>query len=1068
MPAPVTRHWTALSLLVRQAYRSFVFYDAKTASDVIAALGDLHEPPLSLHALVLCVLTTLPNFSSGDHVARLFQGLSLLRVRHTMLTAHFLKHYLRCCFVNGCMATPRVAVPVGMEYSVIDPLRFLSSFAVILHTLERFHPTEIVNALFDSLEEMLGADFGPSLFFHYRYSHKSCEPDEANIEPSSENAEEVAEEIFFVLQRFLIIYRRHPYGSRYKRTGKLLAFYADHLHFHHLVCLLCLMEEADTKCHKWTAHFSKEQELSDLQRQLLCYLVYRFRPEALRPGVLSKVEIVALLRHVNYYNLSGLPPDVRSGIYSIADALCFILEKAPLTLNATRFLVVNDLLSQDEEPQHMEKEISTEAWQLRQKPRLKHFLDGLQQLILDRGSRFVCKEDLWLYTEVLLILCYRLLLSHAADEKSVATPQLLRTCQLTCDALGRLERHGESGNASVEFRILLSSQPVRLLLQQRASLLGSGLVLALSEVITRYGIQTALRLAMRHAANDMDLQCLCFLLQERHPTVELLARIDSAITMICGQKCSTQYTVKHIAEALSMLGSRNWVTLCGGNERWITLATSVRLSVAVNSLVFYIRKTEQDATRQQALAQLLKLLTVLSPVELHSDSDKRCRCLTARIPGSNAVKLLIESVLRVCIDCTPKFAFFRDHGDDCSFPALNTSDFAERCFLRSRSSKLWKAAEAFSDDVWFSEDAAHCEKDMYSFHSKQQSTRNVVEFALWMGAFRFAAERKGGNERELFLSSMRMEELRRMHTEILRSASYLVLRDNSWRCSTLRQRLLRAFYIELKCEGLHLIGRNEPIFIRHEIFKHVIPLLIAELYRLVLTPCFDEDLTLTSVETCISGDAWMLLEHGDVDAAELVVLFESSMDEFRTNGVDKSPLLLLHDIVWSSLTCIASLSTALKEWIDGFRYGSSFNTENVFDGEICHKLRKDSGTVLVANARNTLLWTLLLLACFMRCQAAVLKSEEAAQLTAAQTAVARLVRLVSQLSPVLRRPRPAPECLLALKLREVLEGLRDGAVGGSNDCVAGVLDDVLRREQPHFSRWEGTFESVAAQMRRYV
>ncbi|RNC58036.1 hypothetical protein TcCL_ESM04317 [Trypanosoma cruzi] len=105
----------------------------------------------------------------------------------------------------------------------------------------------------------------------------------------------------------------------------------------------------------------------------------------------------------------------------------------------------------------------------------------------------------------------------------------------------------------------------------------------------------------------------------------------------------------------------------------------------------------------------------------------------------------------------------------------------------------------------------------------------------------------------------------------------------------------------------------------------------------------------------------------------------------------------------------------------------------------------------------------------MRNSGAVARTGHAKELTTALGAVARLVRLVSHQFPVFRRSRPAPECLLALNLRELVEEeSAAGVINGANNCVSDVLDDVLRREQQHFFCWECNFESVAARMRRYV
>ncbi|EKF32019.1 hypothetical protein MOQ_004138 [Trypanosoma cruzi marinkellei] len=1057
----VTRSPRALLSLVREAYRSLFFYDARTASDVIFALGDLREPPLNVHALVLSVLTTLPNFSCGYHVARLFQGLSELHVRHTMLTAHLLKYYLRCCFGKRCTVTT-------VECSSRDPFWFVSSFAIILQTLHRFHSTEIFEAFLDSVEELLRVDSACFPPCHHRHHERSDGPYEVHAELDLENGGDVAEDIFLIMQRFVLINCRNLHGCRFIRTEKLLASFTDHLQRHHLTSLLCLMEDVGGKSHGSEYPVLKKKEMTELQRQLLCHFLYRFHPAALCPGVLSIAEIVALLRHVNHYNLSGLPPDVRNGLYLLTDALCVVLEKSSLTLDVIRLLVASDLYPQDEEPLE-KKGNSADVLQLRQRPRLEPFLDGLQHILVDMEGRRFCKREDWLTAEVLLLLCHRLLLVHVVHAKREAAPQLLRTCHLVCGALRRLECHLGSEDPSVEFRIILATELVRALLQKGSSLLGQELASTLTETITRHVLQTAFHLATTHTIDDLDLQSLCFLMRECHLTVELLARVDIILRLICHQRCSTQHTVKHIAKALSILGSEKWVAFCGNDKRWMMLATSVRLSNAVDFLLSSMKTPEKCVAPQHTFEMLLNLLAVLSPVKLRGKEDRRYRYLAGQIPDSNAVMLLINTVLQGCIDCIPPIAFCNDDWDGQKIVALKATDVAERCSLRSRCSNAWNVPESFLGNVWHSENKSNCEGDTRFLHMKQPSASLVVGFALWMGAFRFGIKIKDANGREPSLSRMRMNELRKMHTRILQSAIHAVLQDKALGGSFLRQRLLRAFYLDLKFEGPYSSGESESISIRNEGFKHVVPLLMAELYRVVKDPFFYEGSTVKSGDLLFSTETWTIFDHCDMDAVELVVLLEHFTEEFQMHGGPKMPLLVLHGIIWGSLTCIASLNAALEEWIDGFRHGGSFHAKNLFNAGICHQVRGEMDAVIITNRRNTLLWSLLLLACFMLNPGAVVGTGHAMELTAALGAVARLVRLVSHHSPVFRRSRPAPECLLALNLRELVEeGSAAGVIKGANNCVSDVLDDVLRRERQHFSCWDCTFDSVATRMRRYV
>ncbi|EAN91414.1 hypothetical protein, conserved [Trypanosoma cruzi] len=1057
----VTRSPRALLSLVREAYRSLFFYDARTASDVIFALGDLHEPPLNAHALVLSVLTTLPNFSCGYHVARLFHGLSELHLRHTMLTAHLLKYYLRCCFGKRCTVTP-------VKCSSRDPLLFVSSFAIILQTLHRFHSTEILEAFLDSVEELLRAD--PACFppCHHRHHERSDGLHEVHAESDVEKVGNVAEDTFLVMQHFVLIHRRNLYGCRFICTEKLLASFTDHLHCHHLTSLLCLMEDVGGESHGSEYLLLKKKEMAELQRQLLCHFLYRFCAAALRPGVLSNAEIVVLLRHVNHYNISGLPPDVRNGLYFLADALCVVLEKSSLTLDVIRLLVTSDLYPEDEEPQE-KKGNSADVLQFRQRPRLEPFLDGLQHIVLGMEGRRFCKREDWLTAEVLLILCHRLLLAHVVHAKKEAGPRLLRTCHLVCDALKGLECHLGTEDPSVEFRILLATEPVRALLLKGAFLLGQELASTLTEAITRHVLQSAFHLATTHNIDDLDIQSLSFLMRECHLTVELVARIDIILRLICHQRCFTQHTVKHIAKALSILGSEKWVAFCGNNKRWIMLATSVRLSNAVNFLISSMKALEQGVTPQHTFEMLLNLLAVLSPVKLRGKEDRRCRYLAGQIPDSNAIMLLINTVLQGCIDCIPPIALCNDDWDGHKFFTLKATDVAERCSLQSRSSNAWNVPESFLGNVWRSENKSNCEGDTRSLHMKQPSADLVVGFALWMGAFRFGIKIKDANGRDPSLSKMRMNELRKMHKGILQSAIHVVLQDKALGGSFLRQRLLRAFYLYLKFESPYSRGESEPIFIKNEGFKHVVPLLIAELYRVVKDPFFYEGSTMKSGDLLFSTETWTIFGHCGMYAVELIMFLENVTEEFQMHGGPKMPLLVLHDIIWGSLTCIASLSSALEEWIDGFRHGDSFHVKNLFNAGICHQVQEEGDAVIITNRRNTLLWSLLLLACFMRNSGAVARTGHAKELTTALGAVARLVRLVSHQFPVFRRSRPAPECLLALNLRELVEEeSAAGVINGANNCVSDVLDDVLRREQQHFFCWECNFESVAARMRRYV
>ncbi|KEG13476.1 hypothetical protein DQ04_00981060 [Trypanosoma grayi] len=1070
-----------LSLLVREAYRSLHFSNAATASTVIAALGDLREPPLSTHALVLSVLTVLPDFRCCVHVARLMRGLSLLQVRHPMLTAHLLKCYLRCCFVKESTTVVAQGVLPTVGCGVVHPLVFLSSFATVLRVLEYQHcPLRFVDALLDSVEEMLGSGhvLASLCQSHHKYHH-SEDGDDIDGFQSEVNSEGTSADIFLVMHCHVLRCRRRRHrccGLQLNRLDALLASFAGHLHCRHILSLLLALEGAGEHRQEWRTPFCQVGEMGECQKVLLHNLALRLQPTVLAPGLLTKAEIVAVLRHVNHFSLSGVPQDAQRRLCRLVDALCTLLETAPLSLDTVRQLAVDDLLACDEGNKVSRQLNAVWVSEFPRKPRLGFFLDALQQAIepsesCRSGGGYDCR-----LAETVLDVCHRLLLLRSvAGAGAVSLASIRRACNLACTMLDKLRRRVVRVDPTVHLRLFATCEPLKVLLRQRAASSGEAYALLLTEEIARYETGVIHCLASTSIAHDVYLRPLCSIMCGRQPTDELLAIVDGVLPAICGGRTATRDTAELLVKLASVLRSEEWVRFCGDDARWVMVAASARLREAVKVLHVTVASSEEDMPAHHALGVLLGLLAVICPIERRRDMGQQRASVAACLPASVKALSVACGLLRSCAAWIPEPQLCSSSQDTFALPVVHALSVAEYYALQSRSSKQWRHLCCGAENSCCVLDDSNDNPDAFHQLSARWHGRGIVMgFTLWLGAFRCGIELAEDDTRRVARTMLDMCELRQLHLTTLRSVTQLVLSDGDWTCPSLRQQLLRAVHLMFVCETPYGEDVVVPNLAERVEFARIAPLLIMELFRVVHVCAVGETPALkvehgaapssVSLPSCLTGSDF------EMDGVELAELLLRLLDEFQRSEESRRPLRALHCVVWDSLTCIASLSSVLNDWVERFRQSRSFHAEDVLDGNggsgILHQQHGDRAAVIVANTRNTLLWSLLILACFMRHPKSALDANTAAQLAAARHAVARLVQLVSHHMPILRRCRPAPESLLALRLCEAVEGT-SGAPAGS-EFVSVVLSEVLRREKDHLCFWEGAFSDVAEALRRYL
>ncbi|KAH9593008.1 hypothetical protein LSM04_003812 [Trypanosoma melophagium] len=1054
----------SLHFLVRKAYRSLHFYNADVCSSVVAALGDLSEKPLSAHAMVLSLLTIIPEFEHANHVVQVLQGLSQLRIHHTMLTAHLLKRYLRCCFsktkikpttiTTASLSSSNVAkytFPILNESSIEMEL-FLSSCVSILQILEHYeHPSHLVDSFFEAIEELLQTGYGFSLqCFHHIYHNNVNEIQISTIGINSRNK---SDDIFFLMCSFIRLCRRRRrkrLECKFFFIEHLLASFVDDLCLRHVVSLLSLMEESCVDWRDWKISSYEKEEKSNLQLLLLQFLLCRLKPEDLLPGLLTIDEVIVLLRNFNRYTLNeiSLSSEMQDCLHRLAHALSLFVEKTLFTFNVVYQLAASDVLTWNERHEAFHQEFLTLSikWQLQ--PRLEPFLDRLQHMLYGKEEHNSTVREKLDITETLLVLCHRLLLFHVVYNRNASTETLHRVCEFTTTALGNLCFHLESLESSVKQGVFGLTIPVKALLQLHISTFSPLKVKnkknyssALLGMLIRYELLNNFNnCSFSNVPHNIDLFFLYKLLCGRQPSRELLTIIDDVLPTICSEKNVKRDTAEILVKVLCILRSKEWVQFCGSDVYWIKLCTSVRLSESIKLLVplFSPCSSEKETKEEghRVFEVLRSLLETICPLERYMGIiNGNDGCILTRIPTSHGVLNVVNRLLQACKNYSIKKFTMREVRNNFLLPTVDTPVLAERLSLQSRSSKIWQMAKCSkTNDQYWSEYGKNndTEEEIVSSCMEIQKWQNMLaEFALWLGAFQCGLQI---NHNDRYVATIQMEVdinlLRELHTEVLDSATHLVLCNKEGATIDSQRTLLHAIYLNLQYKRSSGELSNISVLLNDEEFIRIVTLMVVDLYRIFV------------LSVKISTNTF------DMNAEELRLLLVHFTESFDNCEKPSRSMHVLRSIVWESLIQIIACGSL--------------------------SLMDNNDITMFATQRNTLLCALLLLACFLQSPKNTLDASILKQRSATEEAITELVGVVSRYTPVLRRSRPAPESLLALTLFEMLENHRD--MTATTNCISSkrriekmqaVLVGILHREQKHLSLWEDAFCSVAERIKKY-
>ncbi|ORC91684.1 uncharacterized protein TM35_000052800 [Trypanosoma theileri] len=1066
-----TQHVSSLQLLVRKAYRSLHFYNADVCSVVVAALGDLCEQPLSAHAMVLSLLTTIPEFQHTNHVVQVLQGLSNLHIHHTMLTAHLLKCYLRCCFntleIKPATATTTTTLssssPLGVEkytFPILNesPIRvklFLSSFVAILQILEHHkYPLHLVDSFFESIEELLqtGYTFSSQCFHHIHHNNDN----ESHLLTIEMDFRNTSDDIFFLMCSLIRVRQRRQelLECTFICIEHLLVSFVDCLSLRHVVSLLTLIEESHDDWRGCKIISDEKEEMSTLQLLLLKVLLSRLQPENLLPGILTGNEVVVLLRILNHYSLKGeISSEMEGRLHRLAHALSVFVEKTLFTFNVISRLAESDVLTWNERDKKFTKEFLTSSTEWQMRPRLEPFLDTLQHKLYEKEEHHYNQREKFDITETLLVLCYRLLVFHVVNHHDISTETLHRVCEFTTTALGYLCSQLGIVEYSFKLSVFRLTIPVKALLQIHISIYSSLEVkndindcLTLLDMLTQYELLNGFtNCSLSNVPQNEDLCTLYNILHKRQPSTELLAIIDRVFPTICSEKRVTHETAEILVKILGILRSKEWVQFCSrscdsnGDVYWITLAASVRLNESVK-LLFpllspYSSKKESEEG-YHAFEVLLSLLVTISPLEYSMGViNGNDGLIVACISSSHGVLNIVNRLLKACKSWSIKFLTIREAWDNFVLPTVNTPDLAERLAHQSRSSKLWQMTKCCetNDHYWSEQGKSSCtEKEIVPSCMEIQKWQNLlVEFAVWLGAFQCGLQLNNNDRRVIAIQeAIDINFLRELHTEVLKSATYLILCNKEGATKESQRKLLRAIYLNSQYKSMCGESSDISLLFHDEEFIRIITLLIMDLYQIFVL----------SVNTPTDSL--------DMNAKELTLLLVYFTETFDRYEKRSRVMHVLRNVVWESLIQITSSNSLI--------------------------LMENNDIVMFANRQNPLFCSLLLLMCFLQSPNSALDPDVVEQRSAVQEAVAGLVGALCRYTPVLRRSRPAPESLLALTLCELLEEHRDVRVAacsmsyvGKNEKILVVLVDILHREMKYLTLWEDAFRSVAERIKKY-
>ncbi|CCD16946.1 unnamed protein product [Trypanosoma congolense IL3000] len=1111
---------TILSSLVRQAYRSLHFYDAGAASCAVAALGDLQLPPRNVLALVSSLLAVLPGMHDGAHVAHLLQGLSKLGVCHHMLTAHLLKRYLRC-FRSDHAEVRDGPEDVGCVFyrTLGEKGTFIASFASVLRTLcGRSDSLQFIHGLFLSLEEILEGN---------QYAFPVCSDSATRVDtsclpgfnalngddPVSHNSDSVAEGrcVALVLRFFVLVTRSlNGDGVCLPRVDAFLKPLSSSLPYPFTVDLLCNVGPIRNPN---TAR--PRETMCGCHVLLVLNLVQHIRSDDACLATLSQGDMVRLLHEMHRCSLQDLSQVEQRELTCALSVMRSTLESAPLSPSTIRRVAEGDLIDWCE-MKEKDGSLTPGLEQRRGKVPLRFLIDTLykwQEFCLREERAGTMKgENLCQLAETLVTLCHFGFMGPrpgGSGADNAGAPSFLRLCDLSSRVLGALTTHVLLVNASLIRRLHVAIKELKVhlltLLHSSAENSRRDCALFLLKSLEQYEIFALSCFIKNEEHCDDSIVCLGSLLQgpsSREGTVlRFAARL---LPILCSRETVTSDSIEHLVKLLRALvtGPDN-----GHNRTWWEMVTkSKRLSAAVRRLRTTQGRLDSTVLSVSRLSSLLSLLNAICPVErCQLRGESGVRVTTVRLPLSQHVVAMVAELVsdityRNADDSQGPVAF----GDATNGPFKATpypveKSVAERCALQSHSSdSRWENAFTASKGAVPPEGAdVRCAVKSAYEHAKYGRGSVFVDLSVWLGAFRYEMlQRSKGVEGDAFrLAEINMHELKQCHLEVLRVAARFI-RCGKLLGTSVRRAAIRAFFLELQCEQLEQgnskVGAQDgsqeggrvvrPLLMNRAAYLSNVSLLVGELFHILSTHsphASGAEVTVTNSDLHESCTGFLIDTHAvyGVDCREIISFLSQFLSEFKQCRVISQPLRALHDIVWGSLTHIGAQCAPTGRLIRKFRLGKLFCTGEVLGSNgIAEGLLADdvSSVVVFASNRNTLLWSLLLLACFLRHEQSSQRVNAAHVETISEVVmvVARIVLLVSNLMPVLRRSGPAPETFVALNLREALGcgKAHDSSSGASVTVADGALtralDAVLQREEELICHWGSAFHSVAARLRR--
>ncbi|CBH17052.1 hypothetical protein, conserved [Trypanosoma brucei gambiense DAL972] len=1119
-----------LAALARQAYRSLHFYDADTISTTVLSLGELRIPPRDVHAFVLSFLTALPNFHRGKHVAHLLKGLSGLNVRHPVLTAHLLKIFLRC-YRGGAVRGRGKEIVEGEAQVVCLPSdhrdSFFASFVSILQTLYMYgYSVQLIRGLFLSIEEFLreGCDLSPPCGIRGTYRQDNC----CFNSGSGANADGLVvdrfgymegggDPVFFVLLLFLKFFCPALGGAVHlERVDAYLEPLVDRLHHHLAVSLLISLNQQPSR---WES-LQHGTVMSRCQRRLIYRLVQCFRSCSTPFVKLSIDQIITLLRYAHHLRGDHTGKQGAEGelLYAM-NRLRTHLEGASLSLNQIRTVAEGGLMLWGDMAEG-DSFTKIHAAAIRTKISLVAVFHMLQKSEEGRGGKSMRNVEAmntnWQKAGSLISLCHYGFMSiegRSNDTGEPYTPSFEGLCNLTCKILGELYIGDGVPHISSVRQLHKVIGPLKELLAVRVGTSTNssrkGCAFMLLEALERYEIRAINFFGIQGCSHDADLICLCTMLQDSSlQRGTCLSVIDVVLPNICRRRSLSSDSIEPLVHVLRMLLS-DTKNRC--SRKWYeSIVESERLSTAASWLCVAMAAVKNTAGSSAYFITMFSLLTVICPIERRSArGGEGVDIFAVRIPRSCRVLCTVKRLFHNCRSLATGVilnrAGVRSSGSDHFYSALflPAKSVAERCALQSRFTDLCRTSmtPAPDSDDQSEECCGECDKEQelkYDTCVNCALRCNILDFFVWLGAFRYAVIqrtrlRNGGGVEGVVTD---VHEIRQPHAELLNIVSSL-LEDLPRLNASLRRAVLVGFYMEAQCEALERSNTKpnsmgamkeaacaeRQTFMRHSVFLRVVPLFIGELFHnIAIRPMVGSDIGQVTHDAKTVPYAQMThaafhnahTTH-NVGYKEITFFLSQFFDEFGQCKEFRHNLCALHDVVWDSLTCITSLCSSTGRWIEEFRHSKVFSTSNLCGNNDsvsrpCLKGMKDD--MVIAHPRNTLLWSLLLLTCFIRYRCIPRESDGvgAEWLTAAEVVASRIVLMVSDYTPPLRRKRPAPETFVALHLREAMERrfnlCNPGLVSDTDRRITCVLDEVLHREAECLKMWEPTFPCIAARVRR--